>query len=196
MFPLYCQSFTLSEGWGAYSILLRRDERTKRLYYTHQRSALLSLPVSLVVLVSKTCLLLFEFYPFLRHFLLKQFQTLTFKGPNILNLVVQNSKIRNFNEQLLLVISFQKCMGARFADIYLVVLAPLLVVVYTSSISLRRLLHYSLRVLLKHHTCFALLVLVAECGSNQSTLNLRTRIHKSGLVDLGGRIIVCECVPQ
>ena len=81
--------------------------------------------------------------------------------------------------------------------IYLVVLAPLLVVVYTSSISLRRLLHYSLRVLLKHHTCFALLVLVAEwCGSNQSTLNLRTRIHKSGLVDLGGRIIVCECVPQ
>ena len=127
MFPLYCQSFTLSEGWGAYSILLRRDERTKRL-----RSALLSLPVSLVVLVSKTCLLLFEFYPFLRHFLLKQFQTLTFKGPNILNLVFQNSKIRNFNEQLLLVISFQKCMGARFADIYVPsILAPLLVV-YTS----------------------------------------------------------------
>ena len=117
MFPLYCQSFTLSEGWGAYSILLRRDERTKRLYYTHQRSALLSLPVSLVVLVSKTCLLLFEFYPFLRHFLLKQFQT--FKGSNS-ELVFQNSKIRNFNEQLLLVISFQKCMGARFADIYLV----------------------------------------------------------------------------
>ena len=27
-------------------------------------------------------------------------------------------------------------------------------------------------------------------------MNLRTRIHKSGLVDLGGRIIVCECVPQ
>ena len=92
MFPLYCQSFTLSEGWGAYSILLRRDERTKRLYYTHQRSALLSLPVSLVVLVSKTCLLLFEFYPFLRHFLLKQFQTLTFKGPNILNQYFRTQK--------------------------------------------------------------------------------------------------------
>ena len=92
MFPLYCQSFTLSEGWGAYSILLRRDELTKRLYYTHQRSALLSLPVSLVVLVSKTCLLLFEFYPFLRHFLLKQFQTLTFKGPNILNQYFRTQK--------------------------------------------------------------------------------------------------------
>ena len=191
MFPLYCQSFTLSEGWGAYSILLRRDERTKRLYYTHQRSALLSLPVSLVVLVSKTCLLLFEFYPFLRHFLLKQFQTLTFKGPNILNQYFRTQKFGTLMNSCCLSLVF-KSAWAHVLLIYTQYTSTPLGSIY-QYISLRRLLHYSLRVLLKHHTCFALLVLVAECGSNQSTLNLRTRIHKSGLVDLGGRIIVCVC---
>ena len=98
-----------------------------------KRSALLSLPVSLVVLVSKTCLLLFEFYPFLRHFLLKQFQT-SFKGSKILNNNSENSKIRNFNEQLLLVISFKSAWAH-------VLLIPTTIPWYI--VSIRRLLHYS-----------------------------------------------------